>query len=67
MLLSHSLSHTLTTRGSDVASLIGLRSGLGGGSMMDRWMDGGVNNIPIVFLKKRGKKKDLTCTLKGNW
>ena len=34
------LSHTLTMRGSDVASLV-LASGLGGDNVVDRWMDDG--------------------------
>ena len=34
------LSHTLIKKGSDVASLVESPSGLGGDSMMDRWMDG---------------------------
>ena len=49
------LSHTLTLRGSDVASLVGPPRDLGGDSMMDRRTDGrtdegvGVYNIPITF------------------
>ena len=35
------LSHTLTMRGSDVASLVESPSGLGGDSVTDRWTDDG--------------------------
>ena len=36
------LSHTLTIRGSDVASLVEFRpSGLGGDRVLDRWRDDG--------------------------
>ena len=59
--------HTLTMRRSDVAK-VAFCCGLGGDRVMDEqqmvsWTDGqtdgGINNIPIVFLKRRGDNKAL--------
>ena len=49
------LLHTLTMRGSDVASLVEFRPVVLGDSVTDRQDGrGGVHKIPITSLKKRG-------------